>query len=60
MTGGPGSIWGVLYGASAAPQYVNFEVDEEGLWLEGFLTLDADQARLLYEAMHTYYSEEAN
>lgn len=60
MTGGPGSVWGVLYGVSAAQEYIDFEIDEEGLWLEGYLTLDADQSRMLYEAMHKYYSEEAS
>lgn len=63
MTGGPGSVWGYL--DSDDWDLTQFELDEEGLTLRSddygwSLTLDSDQARLLYEAMHTYYSEEAD
>jgi hypothetical protein len=56
MTGGPGSVWGVLM--NAQDEYVNFEVDEEGLWLEGVLALLPDQTLELRNVLNRYYTEE--
>jgi hypothetical protein len=56
VTGGPGSIWGVLM--NAKDEYVDFEVDEEGLWLEGVLTLPPDQTLELSNVLNRYYAEE--
>lgn len=57
MTGGPDSVYGVMYD-EATDGYIDFEVDEEGLSFDAMLDwLDPGQTRQLYEALKVYYEE---
>lgn len=56
MTGGPGSVWGVLYDEQENC-YEDYEIDEEGLHMERREDFTPVQARQLYEALKAYYEE---